>query len=241
MPPPTSMAEQMFADKNQILNKYKKAGVAATLTAFNSQKKNGDLYVDYTVNIPDIMAAARAEAFPTKIIIQRNAAGDWFCRFVRDKTQQKQGQSQKAQVEKLQESPQFKGLPDADQQEMLEAIMDFEIAFSITLPEAITETGLPFIKHDDKSAGYAFSFNLLKDPDAMSKIMNMAKNNSTPYIRCGTGPLPHQNPAAMLTCILITVKHLKVKSCHAPPIKSPLTLTAPRSPFIMMSLIASKT
>ncbi len=185
--PPTSVAEQMFSDKEQILKKFRESGVTADFESFSSEKKDDGLYVDYKVKVSDVLKLSTGEGLGTKVRIMRNADGDWFCRLIADKKKYKESKDQELQLEQFKKTAQFQNMPADAQQKMANSFMDLRIEFEVTFPSPVTGMSGMFEKVDDKTSKVAFGMNDMMDPQALAKLASSAKDQ---MVRTGTGSVP---------------------------------------------------
>ncbi|MBF0486053.1 MAG: hypothetical protein HQL16_06035 [Candidatus Omnitrophica bacterium] len=187
-PPPASMAEQMFADKEQIMKKFSKAGVKAELLSFESQKKDDGLYVDYKVKVDNVLLLMNSEALGTKVDVVRNEKGDWYCRLKQDEKKISESKGNLKSFEEFKNSPQYKAMPPEIQAKMAGSMMDFKVEFTIVFPRPVKFVSGGFEKIDDNTAKYSLSMNFLADPTAMEKLL--AANNGQPVAATDEGFLP---------------------------------------------------
>jgi hypothetical protein len=177
-PPVKSIAEEMFANKDQVMKNFEKAGVKADLLSFTSEKKDDGLYVDYKVRVDNALDLVRMEGNGLTPEIYRNDNGDWYCRIKKDEKKAGENREQLAKFRDFKDSPSFKAMPPEVQQGISGAFMDFKVSLTITLPRPIKLVSGAFEKVDEHTVRFVQSMDLVADPGAMERLLLAGSEDS---------------------------------------------------------------
>lgn len=170
---PSSIAEEMFANKDEIVKKAEAVGVNIDFLDFRTEKKNGDLHVNYTIKFDNVKKLIESDILSAQIELRRDFEENIILALKSDKQQEAEMEAQKGQLEGFLDSEQFQKLDSAKQKNILEAIKFLKFEFSVTMPNRITDIqGLE--QKNQKIATFSFQGNILEDQDAVEKMVQAA-------------------------------------------------------------------
>jgi len=167
-----SVAENMFANKEEILKKAAEAGLNIEFINFNSQKKEDGLYVDYEFQFDNINKLLRSEIVATKIALAKNKKGDLVCYLKQNPQKVQESNMQLEQLKASQDSASTEE-EKAQLQQFIDVFKDFKAEAAITLPNKIKSAAGLFRKVDDNTASFEVSGNFFEDPQLLDRLFGM--------------------------------------------------------------------
>ena len=163
----------MFGNKEDMLKKATNVGLNIEFIEFNKELKGKDLYVDYRLKFDDINKFLETDIVATQFELIKDFKGSIVCSL--------KGSPQKAQESKIQmqqfidwqESDAAEGIDAEMKEKIRDAIRNFEMEFSITLPNEINRVSGVFAKKSPRTAQIIFKGNILEDPSIINKLYGL--------------------------------------------------------------------
>jgi len=192
---PESMAQKMFANKEELLKKIEAAGGGIEVADYTSEEKEGGLHVHYNVKFDDINELLKSGIVGTKMMLRQDPQGQWVCILENDDQKAEESQEQAEQFKNFKDSEDFKNMPPGMQEGVMLAIKQFEVEFLITLPTPIKELTGIFEKAGPSTARLYFSGDFLEDPSVLEKLYGV--NDEPSRVVWEAGDMAAAQPGAM--------------------------------------------
>jgi hypothetical protein len=167
---PPSVAEEMFANKDEIFKKAKAAGLNIEMIRFQKEKKNGDLFVQYALKFDQVQKLLKSEILGTQISLSKDSQGNLVCALKENTKKAGESKQQMQQFKDWQDSKDGKAVDKEMEKKITEAMKNFKVEFLITLPNEIKEVNGQFVRKDANTALVEASGDLLTNPELASKL-----------------------------------------------------------------------
>jgi len=264
----SSPAEEMFASKDDILQKAKNVGLGIEFTDFKKEVREDGLYVQYTLLFDDINKLFKSGIVGTGFDIVKDSDNRLICKLI---SNPKKAQESIAQLEEFQAqvdfnkdmpedfpAPSSEGLPPhmlpqqkKMQEAMIEALRSLKMQFAITMPNELTETTGMFQKVDSSTAFIEISGDLIENPGLINKLYGISGEES--HVSCEgdgvdfmpietslTDDIDEQQEMPLVDLLPIEVETAEVVPLEAAPIKSLTVEELPTEPLIIEEPVAER-
>lgn len=174
---PESMAVEMFASKDQIIEKAEKAGIKIEFVNFDRQMRGDDIQVNYTIKFDDINKFLDSELITSRLALSKDPEGNLIVSLKEDFEKAKEAEMKAVQFSSFKQSEDFKALSQETQDLIVNAMEKFKSEFSLTLPNPIVKTSGIFKQNDPYTAGFEISGNIL-DSETINKLCAMSVDSA---------------------------------------------------------------
>ena len=173
-PIPKSVAREMFANKDKILEQAKDAQMDASFDIFESEMKADGLHVHYKLRFKDIYKLMNSEILKAQFDFFQNEEGYWVLKLKHD---EKKAQQTKMQIQQFGGGASEPAEGDAQMKVMMEAMKGFKIGFQVRMPLKLKEVTGIFKQKDDKTASVEFSGDMM-DPAFFEEMKAAAEQGA---------------------------------------------------------------
>ena len=168
-----AMVVEMFANKDQIIEKAEEAGVNIEFINFGHQMKGEDLEVNYAFKFDDINKVLESELINSKLELSKDSEGNLIVSLKENPAKAKEAETEMAQIGSFKQSEDFKKMPRELQDSIISGMENFKSELLITLPNQISEVRGVFKKRGPYTAGFEVSGNIL-DPAVIKELFAVA-------------------------------------------------------------------
>ena len=164
-----SIAQEIFANKEEILSKADRAGLNLEFTDFNKEIKGKAIKVHYKFKFDDIAKFLNSDILNAKFGLTQDAQGNAVFVLESDPRRREESTRQMQQFREWQESDAAK-TAEFDVPKILNTMKDFCVSFTITMPNEIVSTSGLFAKKSSQTASIEFRGDLLSDASIIEKL-----------------------------------------------------------------------
>lgn len=177
-PPLPSMGDAMLGSREKLLKDAQKAGLTVEILAFQKEKKGGGEERYYKMKFDDINKLMRSGIVGTKITLAKDAQGNLSLALVREPKKEQESKMQRQQLNAFKESDKFQNMPPEAQKQFMEAMANFRIEFSVTMPNEITNVSGPFEKTDANTATMSLGGDIMNDPSLLTQLYEQSSGSA---------------------------------------------------------------
>jgi len=209
--PINSLVNQFFISEEEILSKAEKAGLKIEILDYKKEQKGQGISLHYKISFDDIAKLAASDIARMKFGISIDDSGNLALSLKSDPQKINESKRQLQQIQQLKTSEKFRQMPQQSQQELVNAMNNFQTKFSVTMPNIINGAYDPFEKTSGDTAQISVRGNLMEDPSLLAQLYE------------------HASGSAKITCSATGLEFI-------PPAESAAAATTSEAPFAPMSL-----
>ncbi len=174
---PGLLVEQMFGSRDELLKEAEAAGVNIEILQFDKTRMEGGLRVDYKLNFDNIHRLMASDIPASRLAFSVNGQGGWVCKPQQDPNELAESKQQVQQFHAFKESEEFRQMDPLTAKLITDALENFSMETTITLPFPVKQYVPPFEAVDERTVRLVFSGDFFSDPDVLNTFYDRSRGS----------------------------------------------------------------